>query len=1093
MSLFKKWSGHIEIPEKVLAHTKIGGNFITQIGISKHKLTIDQFDSPFDGYDLIKTPLTGKFQEILIKQKGSKASPPQGYLVLKLRSGSSIDDLSNALFSWENLDEILSERDTPLKVLSSWESKFIFKEETNFEEGLRPPQVGAIHAVAAYYSVSIPLDPTTVVLPTGTGKTETMLGIYTYRRLQKLLVLVPSNALRDQLSRKFISLGILPLVGVMKSDIPRPFVAVIKKGISNRDDMISLLEQSNVIVATPQILRSSSSDAVNVLAENCTDLFIDEAHHSTASTWNEIRVLFKSKRITQFTATPFRNDNHHIGGKIIFNYKLGDAQKAGFYKSIRLIPIEEYGDLNDSDTEIAKKAVAILRDDLNSNPSQDHILMARTDKIPRALEVFNIYTRVASDLNPILIHGNLKKNEVDQGLEKLESRESRIVVCVNMLGEGFDLPNLKIAAIHDGHKSLAITLQFIGRFTRKAENVGDAAVVVNIADPKTQKSLEKLYAQGADWDELIKRLSEDRIERELNLQEVIENLKENGDLSKQISLWNLKPNFTTQLFKTSCTQWNPSNYSSSLPKNLESWHSLSNEDNLLIVMGIQESPVKWGSHQELNDSVYKLLIAYWAPDRNALFIFSNDYSAFRTEKLVIDITDDQTVLISGPSIFNILNNVHLPLVKNLGAAKVGAISFTQYFGSNVTEGLAEIEKLESELSNIACLGYEEGDRIIWGGSQRKGKVWAVRTGSVQDWKDWCDTTWQKVTSDDSEAENITKDFLRPTKLTSNYSQPAISAQWGEHVQLKREDKVYIFFGADEIQLFFVDLEVVNVSENSGTDILIKNNDRESVYRFRIDESLIAGYTYELISGQSISFRYGEGGAAKPLEEQMIIDPFILRYADGTHSYNNYHIDLKMNAGLYPVDLIEAWDWSGIDLRKESMGKDGQEDSIQYRTFKQVENDYEVIFNDDASGEAGDLVCIRESNDNSSIELCLIHCKNAKGGSVGSDIENFYTLCGQAQKSIRWKHVGIGDLSIHLKRRHMRWQETGHSRLLKGDLQRLIYYKNKSRTTRISFKVMVVQPGGSKSQMTDNILRLLGTTELYLNKTTEAEFMVVCSD
>jgi superfamily II DNA or RNA helicase len=45
-----------------------------------------------------------------------------------------------------------------------------------------------------------------------------------------------------------------------------------------------------------------------------------------------------------------------------------------------------------------------------------------------------------------------------------------------MLGEGYDLPNLKIAALHDQHKSLAITLQFIGRFTRSSSNtpIGDA-------------------------------------------------------------------------------------------------------------------------------------------------------------------------------------------------------------------------------------------------------------------------------------------------------------------------------------------------------------------------------------------------------------------------------------------------------------------------------------------------------------------------------------------------------------------------------------------------------------------------------------------
>ncbi|WP_462251144.1 DEAD/DEAH box helicase [Ekhidna sp.] len=1093
MSLFSKWSGSITLPEKQLFKEKIGGNYVSQVAINEQEVQVDLYDSPFNGFELIRTSLSGKFRELLIKYKGAKSAAPKGYLVLSLKAGSSLQNLSEAQFKWENLEVILTDRDTPQKVLDSWRSKFIFKEEHEGEVGLRPPQIGAIHAVAAHYSVSIPLEPATVVLPTGTGKTETMLGIFTYRRIEKLLVLVPSNALRNQLSEKFFTLGILPNIGILKSDIPRPFVAVIKKGIMSTADATSIVEKSNVIVATPQILKSSSAESIKVLTESCTDLFIDEAHHSTASTWEEIRLMFKSKRITQFTATPFRNDNHHIGGKIIFNYKLGDAQKSDYYKPIRLIPIEEYGDLNDTDVEIAKKSVQILTEDVTSNPSLDHILMARTDKISRAKEVYSIYSEIASSFNPILIHGNLSKGEVDEALEKLKSKGSRIVVCVNMLGEGFDLPNLKIAAIHDGHKSLAITLQFIGRFTRKAINVGDAAVIVNIADPKTQKSLEKLYSQGADWDDLIKRLSEERIERELNLQEVIENLKSNGDLSKQISLWNLKPNFTTQLFKTNCDQWHPMNYSKSLPSNLESWHSFSEDDNILVVMGIQESPVKWGSHQELSDSVYKLLIAYWASDNNALFIFSNDYTAFRTEKLVEDITGGQSTLISGPSIFNILNNVQLPLVKNLGAAKVGAISFTQYFGSNVTEGLAEIEKLESELSNIACLGYEDGERIIWGGSQRKGKVWAVKTGSIQDWKDWCDKTWLKVDSDDTEAENITKDFLRPTKLLSNYAQPAISAQWGEHVQLKREDKVYVFFGDQAIQLYFTSLEIIDTGNNNGTDIQIKTEENVSVYRFQIDEQIEGGYSYTLISGLPVSFRYGEGGVVKPLQEQMIVDPFILRYADGTHSYNNYHIDLKMNAGLYPVDLVEAWDWSGIDLRKESMGKSMEVDSIQYQTFRNIENDYEVIFNDDASGEAGDLVALRESDDKSKIELCLIHCKNAKDGVVGSDIDNFYTLCGQAQKSIRWKHIGIGELSIHLRRRHQRWQETGHSRLLKGDIQRLVYFKNKSRTTSTSFKTMIVQPGVSKNRISDNILRLLGTTELYLRKTTEAEFVVVCSD
>jgi len=103
---------------------------------------------------------------------------------------------------------------------------------------------------------------------------------------------------------------------------------------------------------------------------------------------------------------------------------------------------------------------------------------------------------------------------------------------------------------------------------------------------------------------------------------------------------------------------------------------------------------------------------WWDKSNNALFIYASDYEALRSEQLVKIITGDKSTLLAGTPIFQILNNVELPLAKSLGSSRVGAISFTSYFGPNVTEGLASIEKAESELNNIACLGYEDGDRVL---------------------------------------------------------------------------------------------------------------------------------------------------------------------------------------------------------------------------------------------------------------------------------------------------------------------------------------------------------------------------------------------
>lgn len=59
----------------------------------------------------------------------------------------------------------------------SWSRAFQFTEEDpdNAVIGLRRPQVGAVHAVHAHWSISG--ESATIVLPTGTGKTETMLAV----------------------------------------------------------------------------------------------------------------------------------------------------------------------------------------------------------------------------------------------------------------------------------------------------------------------------------------------------------------------------------------------------------------------------------------------------------------------------------------------------------------------------------------------------------------------------------------------------------------------------------------------------------------------------------------------------------------------------------------------------------------------------------------------------------------------------------------------------------------------------------------------------------------------------------------------------
>jgi superfamily II DNA or RNA helicase len=354
---------------------------------------------------------------------------------------------------WDSHGELATYADTPEGVLQSWINRFDFRTEDEEHDlpGLRTPQIGALHAISAHFAVGSAFEPATVVLPTGTGKTETMLATLVYRRLGRTLVLVPSDALRSQIAGKFISLGVLPDAQVVSRELAKPRVAVITTSIRSTEELDRLIRDANVIVALPNVLEASDEAVVR-------RLFVDEAHHITAKTWQSVRAHFAAKRILQFTATPFRRDGKRVDGKIIFNYKLGDAQAAGYYRPINLRTIEEYGDEEARDVAIAREAITALRHDRDVL-KLDHLLMARTSSKDRAEAVGRIYHRLAPDLKPVIVYSGSGRTLINrEAMTQLFDRGdtgARAVICVDMLGEGFDLPNLKVAALHDTHKSLA--------------------------------------------------------------------------------------------------------------------------------------------------------------------------------------------------------------------------------------------------------------------------------------------------------------------------------------------------------------------------------------------------------------------------------------------------------------------------------------------------------------------------------------------------------------------------------------------------------------------------------------------------------------
>ena len=85
-----------------------------------------------------------------------------------------------------------------------------------------------------------PSEPATVVMPTGTGKTETMLATLAAYDPGLFLVVVPSEVLRDQTARKFATFGLLRDLQTLQDSARNPIVGIIRTRPKTAADLESL-------------------------------------------------------------------------------------------------------------------------------------------------------------------------------------------------------------------------------------------------------------------------------------------------------------------------------------------------------------------------------------------------------------------------------------------------------------------------------------------------------------------------------------------------------------------------------------------------------------------------------------------------------------------------------------------------------------------------------------------------------------------------------------------------------------------------------------------------------------------------------------
>jgi superfamily II DNA or RNA helicase len=95
------------------------------------------------------------------------------------------------------------------------------------------------------------------------------------------LVVVPTDALRAQLTAKFLTLGILKIPGgtLLKDSAQLPVVCSLEHIPRTTDEVDELIQRAQIIITTSSVAGQSTTDVQERFANQIPYLFIDEAHH----------------------------------------------------------------------------------------------------------------------------------------------------------------------------------------------------------------------------------------------------------------------------------------------------------------------------------------------------------------------------------------------------------------------------------------------------------------------------------------------------------------------------------------------------------------------------------------------------------------------------------------------------------------------------------------------------------------------------------------------------------------------------------------------------------------------------------------------
>lgn len=948
---------------------------------------------------------------------------------------------------------------------------------------LRRPQIGALHSIVGYQLSGL-TEPGIVVMPTGTGKTETMLAWLVARRPERVLVVVPSSALREQIASKFETLGILQQEGIVGPGAMRPRVGRVAGRFDSEEGAVDFVAACNVVVATPNAVHASEAAVRRAFFSGFTHLLVDEAHHAPARTWTEIIRAFGERPVLLFTATPYRRDGLTLPGRVIFRFPLREAQREGYFSTIDFTAVL---DLDDDDEALARAALSRLRSDLDAG--YEHLLLARVGTKSRADEIHALYSRLAPEFAPKVIYGSLRASDRDAVIRAMRERSSRVIVCVDMLGEGFDLPTLKVGAFHDAHQSLSPMVQLIGRLARTSSPVpiGTASVFIR-QDPKQALSpLRFLLREDPDWNKVLSDMTERATERADEISEFEASFADNPP---DVPVGLLEPKMSARAFATTTVDWDPQAARAVYgDRILDDLISVNRDDTIAWFVIETVSDLRWGDIPSLRATDYTLVVLFLDRMLGLLYVHCSDTKR-SLDDLVEAVLGHEPEPVNGYDTFKVFAKLDRLVPTNIGLldARDRDKRFSMHVGSDVETALTEAERTHKANTHVAAKAFQDGERVTIAAAL-SGRFWSMRTATnLVEWRRWCRDQGAKLRDRSVDVRSLFRDMIIPVDVKERPPYPFLAVEWPWELYLDSGTSSRVTYNESGVPLTDAGLRIDDYGVDGPLRFSVITPTWELRYEGRFGPT---GAHYRAVGDEATV--EGGRGTTTPLSTWLNNNkPTLLLSGDRLITGGDRLLAPRTELPPYPRDHLRSLDWAtgGVDITVESQGSDRRKDSIQaFMARYLAENQtFDVLIDDDRSGEAADLVGIRVGGGD--LHVTLVHCKYSSRPEAGSRLADLYEVCGQAMRGARWRDNAALPLLEHLDRRVAGYKHRfGGSAFEVGDREALFRIRQQAPLLFPRFTTIIAQPGLSIRSASEEQLRLIAGAASYVQTVTKGGFEV----